>query len=104
MNWEWGTDRAVVHDLEVADAHRSRGVGRTLMLELEDRVRARALSEIGLGTGLGEGYATARHLYRSLGYAERPDTTYIESSRSPWEPGGEAYVEIVTNWFRTLPY
>ena len=99
---EWGLDRAVVHDLEVAPAERNRGVGRTLMLELEDQVRARGLSGIGLGTGLDEGYAAARHLYRSLGYAERPGTVYIESSRSMWEPPSAAYVEIVTNWFKAM--
>jgi deazaflavin-dependent oxidoreductase (nitroreductase family) len=99
---EWGVDLAVVHDLEVIPAERSMGFGRTLMLELEDRVRARGLSEIGLGTGLDEGYAAARQLYRSLGYAERSGTVYIESSRSTWEPPSAAYVEIVTNWFKTL--
>jgi deazaflavin-dependent oxidoreductase (nitroreductase family) len=99
---EWGTDRAVVHDLEVAAAERNVGVGRTLMFELEDRVRARGLTEIGLGTGLSDDYAAARHLYRSLGYVERPGTIYIESSRFQGEPPEGAYVEIVSNWFRTL--
>ena len=99
---EWGSERAIVHDLEVARAHRDRGVGRALMLELEDRVRARGLTEIGLGTGLDEGYAAARHLYGSLGYAQGPGTTCIESSRSPWDPPAAAYVEIVTGWFKSL--
>lgn len=99
---EWGADRAVVHDLEVAPSERDRGVGRAMMLELEDRVRARGLVEIGLGTGLSEGYAAARHLYRSLGYVERPGTLHLESARSPFKPPEEAWMDILTNWFKTL--
>ena len=65
---EWGAGIAKVHDLEVAPAHRNRGIGRALMHDLEDRVRARGIPEIGLSTGSGEHYAAARHLYESLGY------------------------------------
>lgn len=99
---EWGADRAVVHDLEVAPSERDRGVGRAMLLALEDRVRARGLVEIGLGTGLSEGYTAARHLYRSLGYVERPGTLHLESARSPFKPPEEAWIDILTTWFKTL--
>jgi deazaflavin-dependent oxidoreductase (nitroreductase family) len=99
---ELGADRAVVHDLEVAPSERNRGVGRRLMLELEDRVRERGSTEIGLSTGTDEGYSAARRLYSSLGYAERDGTEHIESGRSPWDPPGVAFIEILTIWFKTL--
>ena len=99
---EWGVEHATVHDLDVAPAHRNRGVGRALMLELEDRVRARRLIGIGLRTGVDEDFAPARHLYRSLGYAERPGTLHILSARSPWEAPREAYIDIFTYWHKAL--
>jgi deazaflavin-dependent oxidoreductase (nitroreductase family) len=99
---EWGAERAVVHDLEVVPAERNRGAGRTLMLELEDRVRTRGLTKIGLSTGTHEGYSAARRLYHSLGYVERDETLHIESGRSPWDPPRVAFIEILTAWFKTL--
>ena len=99
---EWGGARANVHDLEVAPAHRNQGVGRALMLELEERIRQRGLSTIGLKTGLSDHYAAARHLYGSLGYVEVPGTLHILSSRSPWDAPGEGYVDILTYWRKTL--
>lgn len=98
---EWG-DRALVHDLEVVSAHRNEGVGRALMLELEKRVRERGLAAIGLGTGLDEGHAAARHLYRSLGYAELPQSLHIESLRLPSDRATVVYLEIVSQWAKTL--
>ena len=71
------------------------------MHDLEDRVRARGIPEIGLSTGSGEHYAAARHLYESLGYAERPGTLHIVSSRSPWDAPEDAYIDILTCWFKT---
>ena len=99
---EWGAGCATVHDLEVTPPHRDRGVGRALMLELEDWVRARGLIGLGLRTGLDESYAAARHLYRSLGYAERPGSLHILSSRSLWDPPGEAHIDIFTYWHKAL--
>jgi GNAT superfamily N-acetyltransferase len=67
---EWGYG-ASVHDLEVVPERRNHGVGRSLMLEVEELVRQRGLATIGLSTGLDDGYAAARHLYRSLGYVRK---------------------------------
>ena len=99
---EYGAERALVHDLEVLPGYRDRGVGRTLMLELEDRVRVRGFFEIGLSTGLDDGYAAARHLYRSLGYAERQDTLHIASSRSSWDAPGDVFIDLLADRFKTL--
>jgi GNAT superfamily N-acetyltransferase len=98
---QWG-NRAIVHDLEVVSARRNEGIGRMLMLELEKRVRERGLAGIGLSTGLDEGYAAARHLYRALGYAEVPDTLHVESLRLPSDQTTGIYLEIVSDWTKTL--
>ena len=98
---EWG-ERAVVHDLEVVPSERDRGVGRALMIQLETRVRAHGLGGIGLSTGLDDGYAAARHLYTSLGYVERQATIHIESGRSPSDPPGVAFIEILIVWCKSL--
>jgi GNAT superfamily N-acetyltransferase len=94
--------RAIVHDLEVVPARRNRGVGRALMVKLEQCVRERGLSEIGLTTGVDDGYAAARLLYRALGYVERPGTLHIESSRLPSDRTSDVYVEIVTDWTKNI--
>jgi GNAT superfamily N-acetyltransferase/dephospho-CoA kinase len=99
---EWGAEIAKVHDLEVDPAHRNRGVGRAMMLELEERVRARGIADIGLSTGPGEYFAPARNLYGSLGYAERPGTLHIVSSRSVSGAPEDAYLDTLTCWFKNL--
>lgn len=93
---------AIVHDLAVVPERRNGGVGRALMLELEDRVRERGLFTVVLGTGLDDGYAAARHLYRSLGYVERPGSLHIEASRLPSDRTDAVYLEILTIWTKTL--
>jgi GNAT superfamily N-acetyltransferase len=91
-------NRAIVRDLKVVPARRNEGIGRVLMLDLERRVRERGLAEIGLSTGVDEGYAAARHLYRALGYVEVPDTLHIESLRLPSDQTTSIYLEIVSDW------
>ena len=79
---EWGT-RPIVHHLEVVPARRNEGIGRALMLELEEQVRERGLADIGLRTGIDDYHAAARRLYRSLGYVELPRTLHLWSEPMP---------------------
>jgi GNAT superfamily N-acetyltransferase len=89
-----------VHDLEVLPESRGRGIGRALMLELERAVRERGMDAIRLGTGLDEGYAAARKLYRSLGFVQVPGSLYIESSILPGHRDQGIYIEILTDWVK----
>jgi ribosomal protein S18 acetylase RimI-like enzyme len=93
--------RPTVTDLEVLPESRGRGIGRALMLELERSVRERGMDAIGLGTGLDEGYAAARKLYRSLGFVELPGSLYIESSILPGHREQGIYIEILTDWVKS---
>ena len=67
----WVTKRkneAFVYELEIDEAHRGRGLGRATMLEAEKVARGFGTPRIGLHV-FGAN-ATARALYKSLGYAE----------------------------------
>lgn len=99
---EWGT-RVTVHHLEVVPERRNEGVGRALMLELEERVRERGLADIGLSTGIDDYHAAARHLYRSLGYVELPGTLHIWSVPTPSDRPTGLFLGVVTMWTKTLP-
>ena len=57
-----------VFDVEVAEAHRGKGLGRELMTWAEGWARDRGAAEIGLNVFGGN--TVARALYGSLGYAE----------------------------------
>jgi GNAT superfamily N-acetyltransferase len=56
----------------VQQEHRNQGIGRGLMLKLEELTGAHGLGRVGLTVALDEGYAVARHLYESLEYRPRP--------------------------------
>jgi GNAT superfamily N-acetyltransferase len=98
---EWG-DRALVSDLWVEPAFRGRGAGRALMLELEFACGRAGVRGIGLDSGLDEGYAAARDLYRSLGYFDEGGT-FITSSALPADAGLPYFVEFLTIWTKSLP-
>lgn len=98
---EWGT-RVTVHHLEVVPARRNRGVGRALMLGLEERVRERGLADIRLSAGIDNYHAAARHLYRSLGYVELPGTLHIWSVPTPSDRPTGQFLGVVTIWTKTL--
>jgi GNAT superfamily N-acetyltransferase len=88
-----------VHDLEVLPAHRRKGTGRALMLAIQAEARARGFARLWLGTGLDDGYAPARALYRSLDWVEESDSLCIQSSRVPTDDGpSRPYLEIITAW------
>jgi ribosomal protein S18 acetylase RimI-like enzyme len=57
-----------IYDIEIDEAHRGRGFGRTAMLLAEEEARARGLNRIELNVFGGN--HVARALYRSLGYVE----------------------------------
>jgi ribosomal protein S18 acetylase RimI-like enzyme len=71
----WVADRELgarqvlyIYDIEIDEAHRGRGFGRTAMLLAEEEARARGLNRIELNVFGGND--VARALYRSLGYVE----------------------------------
>jgi SAM-dependent methyltransferase len=110
---DWPDDREIesllechgqpnVHDLEVLPTSRGRGIGRALMLELERYVRERAIDVIRLSTGLDDGYAAARRLYRSLDFVEVPGSLHVESSILPGHRDQGVYLEILTDWVKRL--
>ena len=98
---EWG-NRALVSDLWVEPAFRGRGAGRALMVELEQQCRGAGVRGIGLDTGLDDGYAGARELYRSLGYSDHGGT-FITSSALPADAGLPFFIEVLTIWTKALP-
>ncbi|MDF2637843.1 MAG: family N-acetyltransferase [Novosphingobium lindaniclasticum] len=57
-----------IHDMAVLPAARGRGVGRALMLAVEEEARARGACKITLEVLSGN--ATAKGLYASLGYGD----------------------------------
>jgi len=69
---EWGYG-ASVHDLEVVPERRNHGVGRSLMLEVEELVRQRGLATIGLSTGLDVGWPLPDTCIARLGTCKSPD-------------------------------
>lgn len=114
MGLELPDDRAVVdtveshglpvlYDLEVMPAYRRGGTGRALVRTAEAEGRARGFARLRLGTGIDDGYAQARALYRSLGWVEEPDSLCLESARIPTDEGSSrVYLEIVTAWWKEL--
>lgn len=65
---EAGQPVGVLYDIEIGSAFRGRGLGRQLMLLIEEEARRRGFTEIRLNVFGGN--EIARSLYRSLGYAE----------------------------------
>jgi len=70
-----------VNRLAVRPEHRRRGIGRTLVQELERRVEERGIEMVAC---LIEGEnGPSRDFFRSLGFAEQPQITYHAKKRSP---------------------
>jgi L-amino acid N-acyltransferase YncA len=94
---------ATINDLFVRDDHRRRGIGRELMLEAERAAAERGIRRLALDTGLDEGFAAARALYRDLGWREVPGTLHILSSAIPADDGSErVWLEILVTWRKEL--
>lgn len=77
--------RAYVHELEVAEPHWRRGVGRGLMLAFHGAAQQRGAMKVFLTTGSGN--VAARSLYDAIGgqIADQGDTTnyWWKLERSP---------------------
>jgi GNAT superfamily N-acetyltransferase len=97
---EW-RDRALVSDLWVEPGFRDRGAGRALMVVLERRCREAGVAGIGLDSGLSDGYAAARNLYRSLGYTDHGGA-FIGSEALPGGAALPYFIEILTTWTKSL--
>jgi GNAT superfamily N-acetyltransferase len=91
---------ALVYDLHVEEPCRRRGVGRALMLALEDRARELGAPGVILDTGTSEYFAPARAMYRSLGY-ENDGHVYLGGWSDPDRPGVHL-VDPLTSWRKTF--
>jgi GNAT superfamily N-acetyltransferase len=98
---EWG-ELGIVEDLWVQPPARRRGAGRQLMLVLEAEARAAGIAEVGLDTGLDDGYAAARALYRGLGYVRRTGPYVVSARMPPDHPTLRYWMDIVTAWSKRL--
>lgn len=75
-----------INDMIVAPPWRSRGVGKKLMLHLEQAARKKGYKQIGIGVGLYAAYGPAQRLYVKLGYV--PDghgAVYKDVAAKPGE-------------------
>lgn len=91
---------AMVSDLFVEEPYRRRGIARALMVALEEVVRRAGLPGVILDTGTDDYFAAARHLYRSLGYADQGGV-YLGGWSDPDQPGVH-FVDPLTLWRKQL--
>jgi GNAT superfamily N-acetyltransferase len=89
-----------VHDLNVEEADRRRGVARALMCEVERRARDDGASALGLTTGTGDHFAAARALYRALGY-HTVGGVFLGGWSDPSQAGVHV-VDPLTHWIKPL--
>jgi len=76
-----------INDVWVGENSRRQGLGKMLIVHLEDLARQEGYRAIGLGVGLYKDYGPAQKLYFQLGYA--PDgrgMTYKCADVTPGEP------------------
>jgi ribosomal protein S18 acetylase RimI-like enzyme len=65
-----------IYNLGVAEALRSRGIGRRLLARLESLAAERGRARVGLGVALAN--ARARRLYEGLGYRDAGAPRYVD--------------------------
>lgn len=80
-----------VNDVWVAEEWRNMGLGKMLMLHIEDIARIEGFKQIGIGVGLYSDYGKAQRLYVHLGYI--PDGKGITYKTIPVTPGKEYPVD-----------
>ena len=92
----------LVDYLFVEEPYRRRGIGRALMLALEDAsARGRRAGRACSTPAPGEDFAPARALYRSLGYLERGGRLPRRLVATPTGPGVHL-VDELTMWVKPL--
>lgn len=87
-----GDHRCEVSKVLVHSSARRKGIGRALMLAVEERARAEGRSLLVLDTVVGD---AGQHLYESIGYVSAgiiPD--YAKSSRGGFDPTNVMYKRI----------
>jgi GNAT superfamily N-acetyltransferase len=94
---------ATINDLFVRPERRGLGIGRLLMQVVERAAAERGIHRLALDSGLDDGYAAARNLYRSLGWREVPNSLHILSSRIPGDDGrNRVWLDILVTWRKDL--
>jgi putative acetyltransferase len=63
-----GPDHAEIKSMHTAEAARSRGIGRAMLIHLLEVARARGFRRVSLETGTTAAFAPARMLYQSAGF------------------------------------
>jgi GNAT superfamily N-acetyltransferase len=91
---------ALVSDLEVMGGHRRLGAGRALMEALEAEALVAGMPGVALETGTDASFATARALYRSMGYVEQGEV-FLGGWSDPHMPGRH-FVDPLTQWFKVF--
>jgi GNAT superfamily N-acetyltransferase len=85
LHWSGPRDAAIaarlpgcpeIYNLGVAEALRSRGIGRRLVARLEALAAERGHARVGLGVALAN--ARARRLYERLGYRDAGAPSYVD--------------------------
>ena len=89
---------ALVYDLHVEEPYRRHGVGRALMLALEERAGALGAPGVILDTGTTDYFAPARALYQGLGYVDQRNV-YLGGWSDPDRPGVHM-VDPLTTWIK----
>jgi GNAT superfamily N-acetyltransferase len=92
---------AEVRDVFVAAHRRREGVARGIMSALEEAVRARRVSRVGLSVSLDEAAAPARGLYERLGY-RHAHGPFISSTTLAGDHGPIAVGAVLTYLVKDL--
>lgn len=75
-----------IYRLEVRETHRSLGIGRSLIAEMEAEATVRGFREVSLG--VGHENPRALSLYRELGFEDTELEEYFDEYEYPLEDGG----------------
>ncbi|BFU45791.1 GNAT family N-acetyltransferase [Krasilnikovia sp. MM14-A1004] len=97
-------DVPMISHLQVADAHRHRGVGRTLLRHAEQRLRWRGHTRVLLG--VDKSNEVARRLYEWLGYVQPDEPELCDLGAEPGrtaDPAAETYDILVADLYRGGP-
>lgn len=80
---ELSPDHGEVKSMRTADAHRGRGVARTVLHHIIGEARARAYDRLSLETGRTKAFEPAHKLYESFGFTRcAPFGNYVDDPHS----------------------